>query len=52
MRYMAKVMREALSVKFPQASEKDILKVSVAGPSNLHNLTVFIMKSYLTGICF
>ncbi|KAI0214246.1 Ras GTPase-activating-like protein IQGAP1 [Lamellibrachia satsuma] len=27
MRYMAKVMREALSVKFPQASEKDVLKI-------------------------
>ena len=27
MRYMAKVMRDALKGKFPQAAEKDILKV-------------------------
>jgi len=28
---MAKVMRHALTVKFPEASEKDILKVGLTG---------------------
>ena len=31
MRYMAKVMRQALTVKFPEASEKDVLKVWFTG---------------------
>ena len=31
MRYMAKVMRHALTVKFPEASEKDVLKVRFEG---------------------
>ena len=39
MRYMAKVLRDALREKFPQAPEKDILKV----PARYHQIDQYIL---------
>ena len=42
MRYMAKVMYNALRTKFPKAPEKDVLKVYIVHPTCAHKCVTHV----------